>query len=273
MRFAALVGYLGVHVKFIINRTVDAQAFWIVHGNANREGSLVVCRHGACRHLLPVLTTPPEPAETLRAVDGIFDLRALYGHTRIGCCHTSHADGVAGLVRIFIFIKRHLEGRTLVFFYLEGCTCAAVIVRCVHGDGEGACQTLRGKREVNGSCSEVVGRRGLLRNFLVVGIAEREGQRRVFPHVGAERLLVGVPHHSCHVNVLSRPVDGTVRIGGDAFGIVNTLPIGIIVLKDGLSIGLVVSCPGIDESGTVLLVSVDDLAVPVRREGVLYALS
>ena len=128
MRLAALVGHLGVHVKFIINRTVDAQAFWIVHGNANREGSLVVRRHGAGRHLLPVLTTPPEPAEALRAVDGIFYFRMLYRHTRIGCCHTPQADGVAGLVRIFIFIKRHLEGRTLVFFYLEGCPCAAVIV-------------------------------------------------------------------------------------------------------------------------------------------------
>ena len=170
------VRHLCIDVKIIIQVIILVLILRIDHRHGDLEGSVVGCCQRTLCNLRRISASPPEPAETFVARDGIFNLGVLHGHACISRRHTAQTDGVASLILVFVFVKRHLECRTLVFLYTETSRDTAVIARRPHFHGEVACQTLRGQREIDGSCSKIVGCRVFIRHFLVVGIIEREGQ-------------------------------------------------------------------------------------------------
>ena len=204
------------HVGFYHEMVVHAGVLYVVRqyqGNVRQERTVVTGRCLAFVHHLflqsvseiAALPIPriAHPPVCHTALHRILHLRILDGYAGIAQRLALCTDGVAGLVGLLVFGELHLERRTLVFLYIEGC-------RLVVGTyGEPSVQQTLRQCKLSGTFAEAVGGQLLLGHHLVVGVAQLEVHALALDgNVVQCRLLL--PHDGRHMHRLSRTVDAAV---------------------------------------------------------------
>ena len=229
VRLAALVRHVGFHHEMVVHAGI-LQVVGQRQGHAGQEVSVVV-RGGhtfvhhrflqttseIARLPVPRIAHPPVGHAALHRVA---HLCALHGHSGIGHCLASGLNGVAGLVSLLVFIKLHLEGRTLVFFYADRGRTAVGTHRKASVQ-----QSLR-QGERGGTLAIAVGRQLRLTHRLVVGVTQLHPDALSLDgHVVQGRLFL--PHDGRHMHRLSGTVDAAVGKHVDMFRMVLAGIVGI----------------------------------------------
>ena len=261
MALTGTVGDNGVDIEVIEQTAHALHVLGHVHRHADYEGAVGGCRRGGAGHLC--LRSAAEPPQSLTAVDGVDDLGTLHRNTAIGSGQTTHADGVAVLVGILVFVKGDLEGRTLVLLDMEGRAAAAV--RTGGRDIEAARETALRKDEVGTGRTIAVRRRRLRAHALAIGIEELEFHSFVADSLRRQRGPVGIPGDGGDMDGLAGTVEVPVSEGLQARCHRTVVrPIMIRCVEGEVAAGLVIVGIGIDAVRALALgIGEDDLAVVV----------
>ncbi len=194
----------------------------VVQGQSHNERALAV---GGQRVLVELLTgVAPPPPGALIAADGVGHLRVLHGHAAIGLGHAAHADGVAGLVGLLVFVEGHLEGGALVLLH----THATPGVILFTGDREIVVARQTRCREGEIGCGRTIGVGGdrLLAHHLAIGIRQTELHRQTGRRSRFQRFLVCLPGDDRRVHGLPRAIDAAVGINvGTVIGFLIAAPV------------------------------------------------
>ena len=213
MRLTCHIRHLRLGHKAVVHRIL-AVILRQRHGHLHLERA-VVTRHGLAflHHFLrpavaeiaafpvPRVCQPPERHLT---TDGIFHFRTLHGHTGIAHGLTLGTHGIALLVRRLIFVKLHLERRTLVFFYANGRR------RVVGSHRKASVQQALRQCQFRGTLTIAVGGHPLLCHHLIIGVTQFHMYALVL-HGDIVQCRLFLPYDSRHMHRLARTVYRTVR--------------------------------------------------------------
>ena len=271
MGLTSLIGHIGLYDEVIIH-PVLLRFFRHHHGHQGFKTSLVIGhRIGLIQHillqtsssiaLLPVARIA-EPPIGHTALHCVVNLGSLHRHTGIAQGLGLGPDGIALLVRLLVLCKLHLKCWTLIFLDTEAHAAA------VGTDGEVAVQLSGGQGKLAAALAVLVGDHLLFGHYLVVGIAQLQGQLPA----GHSLVVDGrplFPHDGSHLYCLSRAIDAAVGEEAGMFVTILALIVTIAPIAVDRRTIVVVGCKSIDIGGALFVRLDQQLALLVA--GFLFA--